>query len=110
MTWNLRERSWTAESLEELAEDQDAEAVSDVANPDRASMARQLLAALPDPLQRECLERRHLLGQSPAEIAAALQLLYPQVTKAQVYRWLGRGLSKLREALAVSALREPEAR
>ena len=106
---NLQEQNRTAESLEESAEDQDAGPMSDVANPDRAALARRLLAALPDPLQRECLERRYLLGQSPAEIAADLQPLYPEVTKAQVYRWVQRGLSKLRKTLAVSALSEPEA-
>jgi len=107
--WNLREQNKMAESLEESVEYQDGGSVSDVANPDRAILARQLLAALPNPLQRECLERRYVLGQSPDEIAADLQLLYPEVTKAQVYRWLGRGLRKLQEILAVSALSEPEA-
>ncbi len=99
VTMNMLEREWSAESLERLAEEAGLEPPETDNDADSIIMAVQALAALPDPLQRECVRRRYLLGESPAEIAAALQAVQPGITKEQVYRLVERGLRWLRDHL-----------
>ena len=59
----------------------------------------ELLALLPDPLERESLRRRYLYQETPAEIAQALQLEHPdsakEITKEDVYRYVERGMKRL---------------
>lgn len=87
----LKHEQTIALSEDHVQDDRESETV------EQAQLALRMLDALPNPLQRECLRRRYLLDQSPAEIVQALRPLYPDITKEQVYRALERGLRQLRE-------------
>lgn len=64
---------------------------------DQVLLTQQVLQTLSNhPLQRAALYRRHVLGESVAEIAQALRVVQPDITKKKVYKLIELGLRKLR--------------
>jgi len=64
---------------------------------DQVLLSQQVLQSLSNhPLQRAALYRRHVLGESVAEIAQALRTVQPEMTKKKVYKLIELALRKLR--------------
>jgi DNA-directed RNA polymerase specialized sigma24 family protein len=86
------------ESLEQLNEESgyEPQAHSPVDIIEQRILWERILAQLPDPLEREALDRRYRGGESIEEIVEAFQVKTPGVKKRDVYRLLERALRRMR--------------
>lgn len=101
--FNLARKPQAAISIEELSENVGSEPAIPsfvdglVDHLERRTLAEQLLALLPDPLEREVVHQRFLVEETPDEIVETLSPRYPTLTKQMVYRLLERALRRLRK-------------
>jgi len=95
-------------SLDELHDTQGIEPAEQAATTavEERILLDDLLALLPDPLERESLRRRYLYQETPAEIAEALQAEDPNITKKDVYRYVERGMRRLMKHPLVEKLQD----
>ena len=71
----------------------------------RNDLAKLVLAMLPNPLEREVFRRKHLLGETAAQIVGALLPLYPDITQERVFRLLELAMRRLRRNPNIQDLR-----
>lgn len=71
----------------------------------------QLLAkCIDDPLEREILKWRHSSGEKIEDITERLKLVYPGITKDQVYRMLAYAIRRLNNCPEIKYLRSENQR
>lgn len=97
-------------SVDQLQAGQDADPAADSATDavEEQILLADLLALLPDPLEREALRRRYIYQETPAEIAEALQAQDSTITKAHVYRYVERGMKRLTNHPLVQKIADEE--